>query len=906
MKNRNASLRVLLFSAVAALMLFSGVSQAQRIDQFTVSNFTGGYSTIVGSKGTTALYQLTSYFNLYSLQITWTLPIEFKYDNVTYPAGTTVYTSNGSFSFSNISSGFANVVNPTVYPGVQASTYPNRIAPLSGLQIFYASDPSGLNYPSTDNGGIYYSVTGVSPNRILTIEWNKMQDYGTSGAPASSQYKPQSYQLKMYEGTNMIEFIYEQYNAPIVNSSYQPNYFPSVGLNGNSSPSFIQVGLITSAKNSTSPPNNYRFSLAGNTQLALSPEAMDFGAQFTGVATQGLVTAKHAGTEGTLNLTSATISGPNASDFTIISGPTPSSSVAIGGSSTYAIRFLPTFGGPRTATLTVVSDGRDSGTQTISLTGFGIAPKINVVEKDLFKLKRVRLGDTLEQSIVIQSTGQASLYFTNYPNSFTFTGDNPGEYRVSKVPSNPLPAGASDTLKIKFIPTVEGARPATVNILSNAENSSSWPVPLKGIGVIPKIAVDKSLIDADSVAMGVTSCKKITVYNVGSDTLRILKHYFASKDGDYSYTPLPKEPYLIVPNDSVKIDICFTPMQKGTRVARFRILTDIPKTMQVPKQDTASIDINFSGNGVPVDLSIIAQKDVSDVVVGSEAGTPLEFTNVGTDPVVVTKPVISGANAAEFSVSKVNFPLTVAPGASVNMTLMSKPTARGERTANVLFNLTSDGRSYTASTVVKANALLACATSSVTSLAFDKLIIGESSANVFEVSNCGDVDQTFNATLSGSNAYSLDATSFVVPAGGKVDITVSFAPSAEGATTATLTLKGSHINDIAVNMTGVGEKKPSTASVGRTAEMDGFVLEQNAPNPALGYTNISFTSPKMATVRIYLADMTGKTVKEITSGNYSSGSHSVSLETKDLSSGSYIYILEAGNVRLTRQMIVSK
>jgi hypothetical protein len=232
--------------------------------------------------------------------------------------------------------------------------------------------------------------------------------------------------------------------------------------------------------------------------------------------------------------------------------------------------------------------------------------------------------------------------------------------------------------------------------------------------------------------------------------------------------------------------------------------------------------------------------------------------------------------------------------------------ARGERSANVLFNLTSEGRKFTTSTDVKANALLACASSSVSSLNFDKLVIGESSTNVFEISNCGDIEQVFTATLSGSDAYSLDETSVIVLAGGKTNLSVSFMPKTEGTATATLTLRGSHINDITVNMVGVGEKKPATASVGRTSESDGFVLEQNAPNPALGYTNISFTAPKMATVRIYLADMTGKIVKEVANGNYSSGSHSVSLDIKDLSSGSYIYILETGNVRLTRQMVVTK
>jgi hypothetical protein len=88
--------------------------------------------------------------------------------------------------------------------------------------------------------------------------------------------------------------------------------------------------------------------------------------------------------------------------------------------------------------------------------------------------------------------------------------------------------------------------------------------------------------------------------------------------------------------------------------------------------------------------------------------------------------------------------------------------------------------------------------------------------------------------------------------------------------------------------------------------MDGFVLEQNAPNPALGSTNITFTAPKTSDVRIFLADMTGKMVKTIANSSYPAGSHSVSLDTKDLSSGSYVYILESGNVRLARQMVITK
>ncbi|HEY6172235.1 MAG TPA: choice-of-anchor D domain-containing protein, partial [Candidatus Kapabacteria bacterium] len=518
MKNRITSFKVLFFGVVAALMLFSGVSFAQKnVQNMIVSSFSSTFTSIAGVAGTNTIYQLNGPSLVYYIEMqtgskpTIALPFSFQYDGTTYPAGTTLYIGFGMVSFNNLTSNYYyNVINGvSPYP---AGSYPNTIAPWTGLQVAYNS---GASFPSTSNGGIYYTVTGVAPDRVLKIEWNKF------GAYSASTYGATNYQVVLYEGTNTIEFLYDK------SLSFQySTYFQSVGLVGASA---NQNNIINATGNYNLPSVNYRMSFPANTQLSLSPEAMDFGAQFTGVATQGLVTAKHVGTEATLNLNTATISGPHASDFIVLSGPTPSNSVAINGTSTYAIQFRPSFGGLRTATLTIVSNGRDSGTQTVTLTGIGIAPKINVVEKELFKLKRVRLGDTLERTIVIQSTGQASLYFTNYPNSFTFTGDNPGDYRVSRVPVNPLPAGASDTLKIKFIPTVEGARPATVNVLSNAENSLSWPVLLKGIGVIPRITVDQSIVDADSVAMGQTSCKDITVSNPGSDTLRILKHYFASK-----------------------------------------------------------------------------------------------------------------------------------------------------------------------------------------------------------------------------------------------------------------------------------------------------------------------------------------------------------------------------------------
>ena len=52
--------------------------------------------------------------------------------------------------------------------------------------------------------------------------------------------------------------------------------------------------------------------------------------------------------------------------------------------------------------------------------------------------------------------------------------------------------------------------------------------------------------------------------------------------------------------------------------------------------------------------------------------------------------------------------------------------------------------------------------------------------------------------------------------------------------------------------------------------------------------------------------MSGKVVREIANSNYSGGKHSISMDTKELASGSYVYILESGATRIMRQMVVTK
>ena len=84
----------------------------------------------------------------------------------------------------------------------------------------------------------------------------------------------------------------------------------------------------------------------------------------------------------------------------------------------------------------------------------------------------------------------------------------------------------------------------------------------------------------------------------------------------------------------------------------------------------------------------------------------------------------------------------------------------------------------------------------------------------------------------------------------------------------------------------------------------GFLLGPSYPNPTNGSAVVTFTLPMDAPVRIDLTDAKGTIVRTAFTGRMTAGDHSVTLDAKDLASGTYFYALTSGDVRLTREMIL--
>jgi len=88
-----------------------------------------------------------------------------------------------------------------------------------------------------------------------------------------------------------------------------------------------------------------------------------------------------------------------------------------------------------------------------------------------------------------------------------------------------------------------------------------------------------------------------------------------------------------------------------------------------------------------------------------------------------------------------------------------------------------------------------------------------------------------------------------------------------------------------------------------------FVLNQNHPNPFNPSTTISFSLPVESNVTIRLFNMLGQEVVQIAEGNFHAGSHNIDFSADNLTSGAYIYTLEAtgvngANFKSTKKMLL--
>ena len=121
-------------------------------------------------------------------------------------------------------------VAPTATNDIDAllnSTDANIIAPASGVDL------QGAANQATNPTEFRVATTGAPGSRVCTIQFENLRDKATAntgGTPTNPQFATMQFQVKLYEGSNTIEFVYGTWTATTNTRAVQPFL---IGLKGN-------------------------------------------------------------------------------------------------------------------------------------------------------------------------------------------------------------------------------------------------------------------------------------------------------------------------------------------------------------------------------------------------------------------------------------------------------------------------------------------------------------------------------------------------------------------------------------------------------------------------------------------------------------------------------------------------
>lgn len=499
-------------------------------------------------------------------------------------------------------------------------------------------------------------------------------------------------------------------------------------------------------------------SLTGNgteASAVLSPGALAFPSTLVGASSPAL-------TATLTNSGSAAISGISVSllgDFTETTSCT--ASLAPGASCTFSVAYAPTVAGAESGILTV-SD--NLGSQTVSLTGYGLAPGASLSSAQLIFGNQLLNTQSLAQTITFTNTGSSPLTIDSVTPDANFTDTTNCTGQIA--------AGGQCSVNVTFLPTTTGALTGTVTITDSA---GTQVITAQGQGVNPGASLVPSFVGFGAQEVGTVSlAQTLTATNSGTTPLTLNPITVSN-----NFTESDLCPSILPVGGSCLISVSFTPTATGSLYGSL-LFSDT--------SGQVSTVVALSGQGtLPGIATTPSTLFFGSLPVGtaSQAQT-VTVWNTGTAALQIAS-IASTGDFAETDNCTAN---TVPSGGYCVVNVTLTPTTTGTRTGAILITDNADGSHMVALSGVGQQAGVSV---SPTSLAFGSQPYSTSApaagtALSVTLTNTGDVPLQLNGFSTQGDFTESDTCGSALPVGGICSLTVSFAPTALGHRTGLLTI----------------------------------------------------------------------------------------------------------------------
>ena len=326
----------------------------------------------------------------------------------------------------------------------------------------------------------------------------------------------------------------------------------------------------------------------GDTTPSISDDT-DFGSTNVGTPISKTYTIYNTSSSTSLSIGAISISGLNASEFTITS--LPSSTVGTNSSTTFTITFNPNGGGLRNAAISIINNDINENPYDFSVQGTGIGAEIDIQGNST----SITDGDITPSTTdwTDFSTIATTRTYTIFNNgnvdlsigAITITGTNASDFSVLTYPSSTILSGQSSSVVIMFTPTLIGIKNATLNIVTNDANENPYNFSIRGTGVLPTMNVkgNNTIIadgditpivadwtDLQSTNIGSPITRVYTIENTGTMNLNLTGTPIVSIVGtDFSVSTQP--PSTVNGVTSTTFIVTFSPTSLGIKTADISI-----------------------------------------------------------------------------------------------------------------------------------------------------------------------------------------------------------------------------------------------------------------------------------------------------------------------------------------------
>jgi hypothetical protein len=374
-------------------------------------------------------------------------------------------------------------------------------------------------------------------------------------------------------------------------------------------------------------------SALGAGSLDVSPGSLGFGTIAVGdTPTRSVTLTNNTG----LPVAIVSISVTGSGSFSRNGGSCDAATtiLAAGGDScTVGVQYSPGSVGADSGSLDVVDD---TGTETIALSGTGVAPV--VVQPGSLSFGNQRVGtNTSQQPVTVTNNRTGSINL-----DVSKSGPDPADFIIQAASScdtsssGTLGGGSSCNIQVVFSPNAVGTRQATLTVAGQA-------VDLTGTGVAPAVAVNPSSIAFGNQPIFTSSAAgTITVQNTGTDVLSVGGPTLTGAIAQFTISDACTAASPLAPGGQCTVTIQFAPTVQGPLTA----------TLHIPSE-LGDQTVTLSGAGRPSYVVFKPAPFVFQKV--RKAGTAsspkaVTLSNRTNGPLTISKVALAGVNPNSFRI----------------------------------------------------------------------------------------------------------------------------------------------------------------------------------------------------------------------------------------------------------------